>query len=354
MSQIVPLIRAAASMSIVRWLLENHRPVEDVLRAAGLAFMPLEDASATIPILNVAALFRDMARREGPDIGARMVSRASLPELGMLGRVALAARSPHEGLRRVASVLQSHATHETIIVNQTAAGLEVRDVWTLSFDDEALHQIQLFVAALIVEYCRLTGARGQIVKRLEILPHPEAGLDHLRPNFGAAVVAAPTHAMVLTIAAEVADRVFPASVRAGVPGLSDPVLPDLRGDGTLTDSVRRIIAVMLRDEPPSLDRLAAAAGMSPRTFQRRLGEEGHSFSELLDEARRTAALDCIAAGRETLTRLAADVGYARQSGLSRAVRRWTGAAPSHLARTLADGGGAPVASPDAASADKHP
>jgi AraC-like DNA-binding protein len=87
---------------------------------------------------------------------------------------------------------------------------------------------------------------------------------------------------------------------------------------------------MLEADTPSAQRLAAAAGLSLRTLQRRLEDESTSFSKLLDEERRARALSGIAAGRESLNEVSAKLGFARQSALTRAVRRWTGRPPSHV------------------------
>ena len=45
----------------------------------------------------------------------------------------------------------------------------------------------------------------------------------------------------------------------------------------------------LSDGVPTLSDVAARMGMSARTLQRRLSDEGHSFQSLIDEARRRLA-----------------------------------------------------------------
>jgi AraC-like DNA-binding protein len=66
-----------------------------------------------------------------------------------------------------------------------------------------------------------------------------------------------------------------------------------------------------------------------RTLQRRLAAEGTSFSALVEGVRREAALTGIA-GPASMADLSAQIGYANQSSLTRAVRRWTGAPPVAL------------------------
>jgi AraC-like DNA-binding protein len=91
-----------------------------------------------------------------------------------------------------------------------------------------------------------------------------------------------------------------------------------------------LMAGMLPSETPTIQQLAAAAGQSVRTFQRRLLDEGTAFSLLLDDVRHDPALKEIAARQVTLSSLSASLGYSRQAALTRAVRRWTGRTPTEL------------------------
>jgi AraC-like DNA-binding protein len=79
-----------------------------------------------------------------------------------------------------------------------------------------------------------------------------------------------------------------------------------------------------------MKRVVAAAGMSARTFQRQLGQEGASFSELLAGVRRTATLKRLKERNVTIAAIATDLGYCDQATFTRAFRRWTGIPPSEF------------------------
>jgi len=66
---------------------------------------------------------------------------------------------------------------------------------------------------------------------------------------------------------------------------------------------------------------------SVRTLQRRLSTSGLTFTELLDEIRRSAAIELVLAGALTGARIAHMLGYSDQAHFTRAFRRWTGASP---------------------------
>ena len=88
---------------------------------------------------------------------------------------------------------------------------------------------------------------------------------------------------------------------------------------------------MLPRTKPAVDAVAASAGMSSRTLKRRLGEEGTSFSDLVDGTRASTAVARMQEPTPPLLKdLAAELGYANQATLTRAMRRWTGKSPREL------------------------
>ncbi len=82
---------------------------------------------------------------------------------------------------------------------------------------------------------------------------------------------------------------------------------------------------------PGMPRRAEAAralGVSERTLTRRLGEQGHTFEDLLDDVRRTRALAAVSDAQRPLADIARALGFAEPSTFYRAFRRWTGMPPA--------------------------
>jgi AraC-like DNA-binding protein len=92
--------------------------------------------------------------------------------------------------------------------------------------------------------------------------------------------------------------------------------------------VRRVILEQLREtkDAPG-DRVAAALGMSRRTLSRRLEQEGTSFIEQLDRARREIALVYVGQTETALTEVAFSLGLSHVESFHRAFKRWTGETP---------------------------
>ncbi len=89
---------------------------------------------------------------------------------------------------------------------------------------------------------------------------------------------------------------------------------------------------------PALSDVAGELGMSGRTLQRRLSEEGLSFQLLVDESRRRLALRLLRQeANVSLTEVTFMTGFSDQSAFTRAFRRWTGQTPGAF-RAAAIGG----------------
>jgi AraC-like DNA-binding protein len=97
--------------------------------------------------------------------------------------------------------------------------------------------------------------------------------------------------------------------------------------GTLLD-VRDAIGRTLPDTTPTLTSIGRSLGMSRRTLQRRLSERGVTFGQILDSARRDAAMSAITRPGASVHEVALSCGYDDVKALRRAFRRWTGRSPS--------------------------
>lgn len=87
---------------------------------------------------------------------------------------------------------------------------------------------------------------------------------------------------------------------------------------------------MLRRGVPSQSEVARHFGMSERTLQRRLKEEGCVLQSLFEETRRQLAELYLGEPRLALYEVAMLLGYSEPSAFFRAFRRWTGRTPEQF------------------------
>jgi AraC-like DNA-binding protein len=128
-------------------------------------------------------------------------------------------------------------------------------------------------------------------------------------------------------------RTLATPMRGGDPRLLATVL-DL-AEGALRSQVRgRSFASLVEERIESLlpggatlEATAVAMHMSPRTLQRRLGQEGTGFSETLDGVRESLARKWLADDSNPLLEVAYKLGFSDLATFSRAFKRWTGRPP---------------------------
>ena len=96
---------------------------------------------------------------------------------------------------------------------------------------------------------------------------------------------------------------------------------------TVRSKVEEILPKLLPHGKALASEVARRLGLSTRTLSRKLGEEGTSFAEILDQLR--AALAKRYLGDETLpvSEIAWLLGYREVSSLTHAFKRWTGMTP---------------------------
>jgi len=78
---------------------------------------------------------------------------------------------------------------------------------------------------------------------------------------------------------------------------------------------------------PTIDDTAHRLGIPVRTLQRRLKEDGLSYSTLVEQARHELACRLLDKPGAKAAAVAKALGYTDPSSFSRAFRRWTGMSP---------------------------
>jgi AraC-like DNA-binding protein len=105
----------------------------------------------------------------------------------------------------------------------------------------------------------------------------------------------------------------------------------LREETGKTDVARRIRAICLNRSPnfPAAEEVAAQLGMSLRTLHRRLSDSGLSYQAIIDDLRRSLAVEFLQNTRLQIEQVAERVGFADAVSFRKAFRKWTGHSPGH-------------------------
>lgn len=331
LTQTVPLIRAANVLPLIRWIEANRLDADRYLERADLGYWFALSPFDPIPTHNGIAMLRELSRDHGPGVAAEIVNQASIAELGFIGRVALGARSPLEALHRLNAAMPMHSSHEILRLIVTDERITIHHAFAFSLDPESLHAVHVLLIAMLHQLFGFTGLRAPLFEQVDMVPHPDLGLSHLAPLFSDRLRPAEGAALTITMAANVAMNPFRVIARDRLANGNITGIAPLAEDRSLAASVRSVIAAMLHGGEPTIARIAGAGNISPRSLQRRLAEEGTSYSRQLDIVRRDLAMKHAADEGVSLADLSERLGYSAQSALTRAVRRLTGRTPSQLA-----------------------
>ncbi len=327
MSPSIPLIRAGAAFPILRWMHEAGIDPDKYLAPVDLCWIDQTDPFKAIPVRSTAMLLRDLSRDFGPDAPWRIVGGLGFFELGLLTVLLKRSVTPRQVLSRTTELLPLHCSHETLEMIEGDDGICLREGWMLRFDStETLHAVQQYCAAMVDSVLAVACPLTPAVRQLRMVPHPEFGFSHLKELLGSAVSEAPSGALEIRVTNGLADAPFPDLGSHEIPAMSLETVSPLRSERSLGGAVAVLLAQMIGQGKPSIDRVAFAAGTSRRSLQRQLDREGLVFSDILETVRCEEAERLMGAG-QSFASIARALGYSDPASFTRGMKRWTGQTP---------------------------
>ncbi|MFT4096686.1 MAG: AraC family transcriptional regulator [Rhodoblastus sp.] len=293
----------------------------------------------TIGVENFLLLFDAAANMlDDPFFGLHVGERMRVVDAGGYGMALLACPT----LRDTAAITMryerlAHDLCRCELIEQGDVGIfRIHSPW---LDLKGAQQVAEFMAAYLQTINRWLLGQSLPIIHIHFKHSAPQGLPH--DEYARVLDGAP-----VSFDAEFNEGRFPAALLdLPIPNADRSLLPQLtrlidkrveeRGlqDESATVRVLRdTIRTQLRLGRTDLDRISAVAGLSPRTLQRRLANDGTSFTLLLDEVRREFAHDLLEDARLSFTDIALLLGFSEQSSFNHAFRRWFGVSPSQWRR----------------------
>jgi AraC-like DNA-binding protein len=110
-------------------------------------------------------------------------------------------------------------------------------------------------------------------------------------------------------------------------------LSELDHTATMSERVHSALLELLPSGRTSVDAVCKKLGMSSRTLQRRLSEEGETFQSILNRTREALARHYLKRSELTATEISFLLGYDDPSSFFRAFAAWTGTTPEQARAT---------------------
>jgi AraC-like DNA-binding protein len=327
-------LAAAWTQSMLRGLECCGLDVRTICQRSGLAYAELDDPDVRVPRDASGMVWREAARMaRDPLLGLRAAMRMPLGLNNVLPHLVMVSPTLLDGFQRAARY-QRALTHGNVL-SLAPRGDTVAMVLTRVDGDLPVtrHEIEFMTGAL---------ARFGAFVLADTWRLAAVHFEHQAPPGGSsehvAAFGCPVHfgmrENVLVVPREVITypsphrspvmmRVLEAEAAALVQRLDAP---------SMAGEVRARLRDGRRCRSCDVSTMASELHVSVRTLQRRLGEEGTRFSDVVDMARRDLALELLADGA-TVERTARAVGLSGPRALIRATKRWTGMKPDALRGT---------------------
>ena len=317
---------------LLRMLLQ-HADVDGdrVLAAAGLDWATLVTDDKRLGRDTIVRLAEGaMTATRRPWLGLDLGGGAPVSAHGALGYAVVTSRDLREALLTMA---RYGATRNDAMVWTCT---DTRDGMTMQAAERAdLGSVRGFVIDTVLGAMlrMIETAVGEVPPSLRIaLPLPTPAWRDQYQRFGVAEVRFEQPAFAFRF--DRRDLALPcigadAKAHAGACRECEESLAEVAG-ASMAQRVAGLLASVDAGGYPRMAEIAARCGISPRTLIRRLHEDGATFQQLLDTARKQRALWMLSHTAAPVEEIAARLGYVDTSNFSRTVRRWFGATPREL------------------------
>ncbi|MGC3960159.1 MAG: AraC family transcriptional regulator [Verrucomicrobiota bacterium] len=300
-----------------------------VLRRAGLPEDLFVRENAVVTTDEYFELWRGLeAEAANPLLGIRIGQAVSVEMFDPPLFAALCSQNLGAALARIAQYKRLVCPMK-LNVKPSAQGTRLEIVFTRA---NTIPPTSLATAELVfyVQLARLA-TRAKIQPLKVTSPHPPELAREYADFFGIPVQRGP--ALSLAFSTEDARRPF-LTANESMWKVFEPELrkrlSELEASATMTDRIRGALLEQLPAGDASISAVAQRLGMSGRTLQRRLTDEGRNFQGVVSQIREELARHYLRNTKMTGSEISFLLGYADPNSFFRAFQTWTGQNPKQV------------------------
>lgn len=298
-----------------------------VLRQAGLPVGLFNQEKILLTTGEFFAFWRAIAEvSDDPAVGLKLGSEERIERYSPPAIAALYSRSFRDAMQRMARYKQLTCPEEIHVVERNGE-CAIQFKWLLASELEPETLVDLCFA-WVVNIGRHGVGPSLNPKRVE-LKRTDSHRRLLEEHFQCSLKFEAAHNALIFEGADI-DRPF----LTHNPELLAMVAPQLEAElayqlaqQTVPDQVKATLKRMLAGRRPAMQEVARELRLSPRTLQRRLTEDGLTFQQLLEDARRELARHYLLHSSLELNETAYLLGYEDPNSFFRAFQNWEGKTP---------------------------
>ena len=302
-----------------------------LLRECGIDPASLVDPEARVPQSSFDRVWTIAAARTGdPCIGLHAGENVHPRAVNVFGYLALSSATLGEGLTRVARYQRLVSGRAFLEVHEDAGVTRV-ELAPEEPDPEARVVRGEYTAMLIAAFIGWVADQPVAPLETNFAHAPRCSVDDYARALRCPVKfnAARSELVLARSSLDLPSVHANPSIAALTDAFAARLSAEVSAGGTVAHT-RRALAAMLDSGEGDVRRVSRRLGMSSRTLQRRLAEEGESFRTVLDRLRRELAHEYLRERRSSIAEAAHLTGFSEVSAFARAVRRWFGCTPREL------------------------
>ena len=325
--------RFRLSTMLARRLEDRGISSQAVFRHAGLPTGILNQEKVLLTTEEFFALYRGIAEvTSDPTIGLKLGTEDRMERYDPIAIAAVSTRSLRDAIGRMSRYKQLTCPEKIELVergNESA----VHFTWLLAHEAEPAMLIDVCFAWILSIARRGTGRAIQ-PKRVEF-QRPEAHRAVYERHFQCPIkFKAAKNVLVFNKAdLDATFLTYNSELLAVVAPQLEAELKQQLAEKSFREQVKGTLKRLLAGERPAIEHVARELRLSKRTLQRRLTEDGISFQQLMEEARRELAQHYLLHSSLELNETAYLLGYEDANSFFRAFHEWEGTSPGQW-RTL--------------------
>ncbi len=271
-----------------------------------------------------------------PDLGLRLSRWQGLDILGPVAVIVRNAATVGEALTEVAKFLYVHSPALKLEVIDSSEDAEL--TFRYEITERGLPQLRQAYELSLANFARIVGLLAGDDAHLAAVSfmHDQLGPDSAyEETLGCPVLFRQAECR-FHVPASLGDRPIDTADREtrriATRYMETEFLPH---DASFADQVAALSRRLLPVGQATSEAIAEQLALHPRTLQRRLADEGVRCQDIIDEERRKQAVRYLSEPRLYLGQITGMLGFAEQSSLNRACRRWFGKTPRQYRAELA-------------------
>jgi len=290
--------------------------------------LPKYDPLERIPTAKVTELFNIAIAASGDEyFGLKVGEYIHRRTLHSLGNALLASSSLREFAQRLTRYFHLISQAAIITVREHADNVEI--VITLTANDVCVGTQDAFMVSVVAMMQAVVSPQFVPLSVSFRRPAPDSPANAYEQTFNCPVYFGEPDLLV-SVTREDFDKPLP-SASDEIAFQNDQIVIAYLAKLDKNDVVSRVKTIIMKQLATGIvtrDGVSKQLGMSPRTMQYRLSEQGTSFKEQLDEIRKTLAVQYLNVNSTSITEITYSLGFSDTSNFTRAFKRWFNCSPS--------------------------